>query len=193
MAQLADGSEVAAVRQASDPADAGVVTVLFPSDEVAPDQIEALELTEQWFHRSTFAQQDIPVDGLPWELAEPELLDLGEGVELLVNRIELGETSGLIEWTIVGGSERGIVDATVELNDGRFDSTPRAVVPVGRVDRFFFDPATASNTGTIDLSGPTAGSSDVIVDGAVLWSVRLTVTAPASAVLPVPDGVVAES
>jgi hypothetical protein len=186
-AMLRDGTSVAAEGQVVDPATPGVVTALFDPDQVTDDTIASLRLSERWFHEDVEVVQGLDVEGdLPWALPERVLLDLGDGAQLIVDSMELTETGGVVEWSLAGPSALGVVTLEIALEEGFFDGRPRMMIPIGRIDRFFFDPATAVPEGTIELSGPTAADGEGIASGDAFWSVRLTVTAPAAAEIPVP-------
>jgi hypothetical protein len=186
-AVLRDGTTVAALGQIADAGTPGVVTALFDPAAVPAEDLVAVRLSERWFNQSTSVTQDLEITGLPWTLPEPAVLDLGEGNQLVVSSLELSETGGFAEWSLVGGPALGVVSLEVALDEGFFDGQPRMMIPVGRIDRFFFDPATAVPDGRIELSGPTAADGTGIASGIASWSVRLTVTAPAEAEIPVPD------
>jgi hypothetical protein len=187
-AVLRDGSSVAAQGQVVDPATPGVVTALFDPEQVTPDTIASLRLSERWFHQSVQVVQELAVEGdLPWTLPERELLDLGDGAQLIVDAMELTETGGVVEWSLAGPNALGVVTLEIALEEGFFDGQPRMMIPIGRIDRFFFDPATAVPEGTIELSGPTAADGEGIAGADAFWSVRLTVASPADAEIPVPS------
>ena len=185
-AVLRDGTTVAALGQHVDPATPGVVTALFDPAAVPEANLASLRLTERWFNQSAEVVQELDVSGdLPWVMPERALLDLGDGVQLIVDSMELTETGGVVEWALTGGTALGLVTLEVALEEGFFDGRPRMMIPVGRIDRFFFDPATAVPEGRIELSGPTAADGQGIASGYATWSVRLTVTAPADVLIPV--------
>ena len=186
-AVLRDGTTVAALGQIADVGTPGVVTALFDPAEVPVEDLVALRLSERWFTQATSAVQELDITELPWALPEPEVLDLGDGNQLVVSTLELTETGGTAEWSLVGGPALGVVTLEVALDEGFFDGQPRLMIPVARIDRFFFDPATAVPQGRIELSGPTAADGTGIASGVASWSVRLTVTAPGEAEIPVPD------
>jgi hypothetical protein len=186
-AVLRDGTVVAALGQVANTGTPGVVTALFDPTDVPADDLVAVRLSERWFNQPANATQELDITGLPWTLPAPEVLDLGEGNQLVVSSLELTETGGFAEWSLVGGPALGVVSLEVALDEGFFDGQPRMMIPVARIDRFFFDPATAVPQGRIELSGPTAADGTGIASGVALWSVRLTVTAPAEAEIPVPD------
>lgn len=186
-AVLRNGSTVPALGQIADNGTPGVVTALFDPAEVPPEDLIALRLSERWFNQHADAIQELDITGFPWTLPEPEVLDLGEGNQLVVSSLELTETGGEAEWSLVGGPALGIVSLEVALDEGFFDGQPRMMIPIGRIDRFFFDPATAIPQGRIELSGPTAADGTGIASGIAIWSVRLTVATPAEAEIPVPD------
>ncbi len=186
-AVLRDGSTVPALGQIVDEGTPGVVTALFDPAEVPEEDLVAIRLSERWFNQQTGTEQELEITELPWVMPEPEVLDLGDGNQLVVSSLELTETGGVAEWSLVGGPALGVVSLEVALEEGFFDGQPRMMIPIGRIDRFFFDPATAVPEGRIELSGPTAAGGIGIARGTALWSARLTVTAPAEAEIPIPD------
>ncbi|MDJ0960427.1 MAG: hypothetical protein QNJ88_07195 [Acidimicrobiia bacterium] len=186
-AVLRDGSTVAARGQVVDPATPGVVTALFDPAAVAIEDLVALRLSERWFNQGTNATQELELSALPWAMPEPTLLDLGDGNQLIVESLELSETGGVAEWSLVGGAAAGVVSLEIAIEEGSFDGQPRVMIPIDRIDRFFFDPQTAAPEGRIELSGPTAADGTAIARAFAFWSVRLTVTAPAAAEIPVPS------
>jgi hypothetical protein len=186
VAVLSDGTTAAARGQLVDPATPGVVTALFDPAEVTEANLVSLRLTERWFNQSVGTVQDLDVSGdLPWTMPERTLLDLGDGVQLVVDSMELTETGGIVEWSLTGGTTLGVVALEVALEEGFFDGRPRMMIPIGRIDRFFFDPATAVPEGRIELSGPTEAGGEGIANGFAIWSVRLTTATPADALIPV--------
>jgi hypothetical protein len=186
-AVLRDGTTVAALGQIVESGTPGVVTALFDPADVPAEDLVAVRLSERWFNQSTSATQELEITELPWSLSEPAVLDLGDGNQLVVSSLELTETGGVAEWSLVGGPALGIVSLEIALDEGFFDGQPRVMIPIARIDRFFFDPATAVPEGRIELSGPTAADGTGIASGVAFWSVRLTVTAPAEVEIPVPS------
>lgn len=187
-AVLRDGTTVPARGQLVDQATPGVVSVLFDPDEVTADTLAELRLAERWITTRVDVIQDLAVSTqLPWSLPERAVVDLGDGSQLVVDAMELSETGGFVEWSLAGGTALGVVTVEIALEEGSFDGQPRMIIPIARIDRFFFDPETAASQGRIELSGPTAADGEGLARGFAFWSVQLTVTAPADAVVAV-DG-----
>ncbi|MEN8234444.1 MAG: hypothetical protein ABFR89_05920 [Actinomycetota bacterium] len=80
------------------------------TDDAQPAQIT---LNDQWRRDHRWSDTEAPFAGLPYDLAEPILVDLGAGTTLSIDSLHLEEDSGSLEWSLHGTGNGGMVGATV--------------------------------------------------------------------------------
>jgi hypothetical protein len=106
-----DGGVVASAGTVYDPLRPSVFSVVFPVPVAFP---ESIELVERWDPEPVTASVELPFTGLPYVTGEPIVLDLGDGVALVITRLDLGNFQGRARWTL-DGSPLGIVSLGVRL------------------------------------------------------------------------------
>lgn len=106
-----DAGVVASAQTVYDSLRPSVFSVLFPEPVAFP---ESIELVERWDPDPVTAAVELPFTGLPHVTGQPIVLDLGDGVTLVVTRLDLGNFQGRARWRL-DGSSLGVVSLGVRL------------------------------------------------------------------------------
>ncbi len=106
-----DGGVVASTGTVYDPIRPSVFSVVFPVSLAFP---ESIRLVERWDPEPVTASVELPFTGLPYVTDEPIELDLGDGMDLTVTRLDLGNFQARARWTL-DEAPLGIVSLGVRL------------------------------------------------------------------------------
>lgn len=122
-----------------DPSLPGVLSVEFgPVAGPLPDEIV---MVERWDAEAASARVELPWPGIPFESDQPVSIDLGQGVEAVLTRVELGNLLGQVRWEL-HGAPLGVVAIDVELLDvaggvfGSYVATSHVLDPEPRQGHF---------------------------------------------------------
>lgn len=141
----ANGSVTGTTRLVYDRMHTGVIGVEFP---VSPDEGDVIRMTERWDPSEQTASLETPFTGTPFSTAGVAQLDLGEGVTLRLDRLDLGRHLGRIVWRLSGPDDpTGVVEFEVELidqegetvGDYRSMPSPRDPTPAAGVTDLFWE------------------------------------------------------
>jgi hypothetical protein len=185
---LDDGRRFDSKGQFLDPFETGSLTVVFPVDGYTADDLASMELAERWFTRRQAPSAELEVSGFPYETEDAGEVDLGNGVVLSMDRVELSDDGGTLVWSLGGDpAAEAVVAAVVELRIGFNDFTPEVMIPVGTASAFFFSDEQQAREGAVELTRPTLEDSSELFSATINWQVTLFEATAASAVVSLRD------
>ncbi len=143
--ESADGSVTRTTGLVYDGLHTGVFGVEFAG---LPNDGDTIRMTERWDSDERAASSDIPFPGTPFSMVGTHALDLGNGVTLRLDHLDLGRHLGQIVWTLSGpGDPMGVAVFEVSLVDSEGETvggyvpmpSPRDPTAVGGVVDLFWD------------------------------------------------------
>lgn len=117
--ETATGEVLSSTAVVSDPGLGGVVSVVFPHP--GDVGLSELRLVERWERNGRDGTATVQVDGAAGERTDVAAVDLGGGVVLAIDRLELAERLGTVDWALTGaplGSDSVLVSVRVQ-NEGQ--------------------------------------------------------------------------
>jgi len=137
------GTVAGTTRLVYDRVHTGVIGTEFPG---YPSDGDVIHMTERWDPDERTSSLEIPFTGTPFSTTATPELDLGDGVTLRLDHLDLGRHLGRIAWTLSGAIHPdGVADFDVEIVNDEGESvgaylsmpTPRLPRSVGGVDLFW--------------------------------------------------------
>ncbi len=109
------GSVTGATRLLYDRLNTGVIGAEFPG---YPGDGDTIRMTERWDSDERTSSVDIPFTATPFSTGDAVELDLGSGVTLRLDNVDLGRHLGRIAWALSGADDpRGVATFDVEMVD----------------------------------------------------------------------------
>ncbi|MEN8112853.1 MAG: hypothetical protein ABFS21_00580 [Actinomycetota bacterium] len=149
--------------------------------DVVDSQPVRITLTNQWRRDSRWEEAETPFSGLPHDLAEPVIVELGAGVTVSIDSLRLDEDSGTLEWSLHGTTNGGMVGASVIA--GHPEQPQGAWYSEGGFGFFGFGtgpPLDPQMSGTLTLR-----SGETLDDSADVPFLTISINATLASVLPV--------
>lgn len=137
------GSVTGATQLVYDRTHTGVIGTVFPG---YPSEGDVIRMTERWDPDERTSSIEIPFTGTPFSTIDAAELDLGDGITLRLDQLELGRHLGQVVWGLSGeDNPKGVAAFEVEIVDdegaaiGAYLSmpSPRKPMPAGVIDLFW--------------------------------------------------------